>query len=152
MNWIHQNIEIENINQIPETALAFIYRIERISDGKFYVGRKMLSSNRKVRLTKKEKLLPENKRKIFKRVIKETDWKDYWGSSKELLEDIKLLGKESFKREILCFTTSKSDTSFYEMFYQMKFNVLFENSYNGHIANTKFFKGKISQLSNEMLK
>jgi hypothetical protein len=151
MNWIHQNTEIETIEQIPESAIGFIYLITCINEtasqyNRFYVGRKMLSSNRKVRLTKKEKLLPENKRKIFKRVIKETDWKDYWGSSKELLEDIKLLGKESFKREILCFTSSKSDTSFYEMFYQMKMNVLFENSYNGHIANTKFFKGKISQL------
>lgn len=146
MNWTHQNTEISTIDQIPESAIAFIYLITRLSDGKFYVGRKMLSSNRKVRLTKKEKLLPENKRKTFKRVIKETDWKDYWGSSKELLEDIKLLGNESFKREILCFLENKTDTSFYEMFYQMKMNVLFENSYNGHIANTKFFKGKISQL------
>jgi len=146
MNWTHQTTKIETIDQIPESAIAFIYLITRLSDGKFYVGRKMLSSNRKVRLTKKEKLLPENKRKTFKRVIKETDWKDYWGSSKELLEDIKLLGKESFKREILCFLENKTDTSFYEMFYQMKMNVLFENSYNGHIANTKFFKGKISQL------
>lgn len=146
MNWIYQNTEVENIEQIPESAIAFIYIITRLSDGKFYVGRKMLASNRKVRLTKKEKLLLENKRKTFKRVIKETDWKDYWGSSKELLEDIKVLGKESFKREILCFTYTKTDTSFYEMFYQMKLNVLFEDSYNGHIANTKFFKGKISQL------
>jgi len=146
MNWTHQTTKIETIDQIPESAIAFIYLITRLSDGKFYVGRKMLSSNRKVRLTKKEKLLPENKRKTFKRVIKEADWKDYWGSSKELLEDIKLLGKESFKREILCFLENKTDTSFYEMFYQMKMNVLFENSYNGHIANTKFFKGKISRL------
>jgi len=146
MNWTHQTTKIETIDQIPESAIAFIYLITRLSDGKFYVGRKMLSSNRKVRLTKKEKLLPENKRKTFKRVIKETDWKDYWGSSKELLEDIKLLGKESFKREILCFLENKTDTSFYEMFYQMKMNVLFENSYNGNIANTKVFKGKISRL------
>lgn len=146
MNWIYQNTEIENIDQIPEKTIGFIYIITRISDGKFYVGRKMLSSIRKVRLGKKEKLLPENKRKTFKREIKETDWKDYWGSSEELLKDIKELGQESFKRQILCFTTNKIDTSFYEMFYQMKLNVLFENSYNGHIANTKFFKGKISEL------
>jgi hypothetical protein len=147
MNWNYNNTEITTSDQIPETAIGFIYLITRLSDGKIYVGRKMLNSNRKVRLTKKEKLLPENKRKTFKRVIKETDWKDYWGSSKELLEDIKILGKESFKREILVFTESKTNTSFYEMYFQMKYDVLFSNSYNNHIANTKFFKGKINEIT-----
>jgi hypothetical protein len=142
MNWLYKNEEV----QIPENTIGFIYLITRLSDGKIYVGRKMLNSNRKVRLTKKEKLLPENKRKTFKRVIKETDWKDYWGSSKELLEDIKVLGKDKFNREILVFTESKIDTSFYELYFQMKYDVLFVNSYNNHIANTKFFKGKIRQL------
>ena len=106
----------------------------------------MLSSNRKSKLTKKDKLLPENSRKKFKRVVKETDWLNYWGSCQELKTDVANLGKENFKREILVFTTTKTDTSFYEMYFQMKNDVLFTNSYNGHLANTKFFKGKVGDL------
>lgn len=130
----------------PEDAIGYIYLITNLLDNRIYVGRKMLSSNRKVRLTKKEKLLPENKRKTFKRVIKSTGWENYWGSSEDLLADVKLLGENKFKREILLFTTDKTSTSFYEMYFQIKYDVLFAPSYNKHIANTKFFKGKVSPL------
>lgn len=139
--WTYQN---NQEFEIPENAIGFIYRITNNLTQKIYVGRKMLSSNRKVRLTKKEKLLPENKRKTFKRSIKETDWKTYWGSSDDLKSDIKLLGQENFSREILLFLDNKTDTSFYEMYFQIKFDVLFVDSYNKHIANTKFYKGKIT--------
>lgn len=81
---------------IPDNVIGYIYRVTNLLDNRIYIGRKMLSSNRKVRLTKKEKLLPENKRKTFKRVIKETDWKDYWGSSDDLKTDAKLFGEDKF--------------------------------------------------------
>jgi Zn-dependent peptidase ImmA (M78 family) len=139
--WSYQN---NQEFEIPENAIGYIYLITNLLSNRIYIGRKMLSSNRKVRLTKKEKLLPENKRKTFKRVVKETDWKLYWGSSDDLKTDIKLLGEENFKREILLFTTNKTDTSFYEMYFQIKEDVLFIDSYNKHIANTKFYKGKIT--------
>jgi len=141
--WQYQNQPIENLEQIPENVLGFIYRITNLIDNRIYIGRKALSSNRKATLTKKEKLLPENKRKRFKRVIKETDWKEYWGSSDELKSDIERLGKVNFKREILLFCTTKSDVSFFELHYQIKEDVLFTNSYNKNILG-KFFKGKIT--------
>ena len=94
------------------------------------------------KLTKKEKLLPENKRKRFKRVIKETDWITYWGSSDELKQDIEKLGIENFKREILCFCSTKMNLSYYEVHYQFKYDVLFNDSYNKNILG-KFYKGKI---------
>lgn len=141
--WLYKNKELETI---PDNAIGFIYKITNLLDGRIYIGRKMLSSNRKVRLGKKEKLLPENKRKTFKRVVKETDWKEYWSSSEELKADVKRLGESNFKREILVFTSTKTDTSFYELYYQVKLDVLFVKSYNNHIANTKFFKGKVNNL------
>jgi len=131
--------------EIPENALGFIYQITNLLDGRIYVGRKMLSSNRKTKLTKKDKLLVENKRKKFKRVIKETDWRDYWSSCDELKRDVRALGQDKFKREILCFCDSKMDMTFRELYFQVKFEVLFSNSYNGHIAS-KFFKGKVKSI------
>lgn len=131
--------------EIPENALGFIYQITNLLDDRIYIGRKMLSSNRKTKLTKKDKLLVENKRKKFKRVIKETDWRDYWSSCDELKRDVQSLGQDKFKREILCFCDSKMDMTFRELYFQVKFEVLFTNSYNGHIAS-KFFKGKVKSI------
>lgn len=143
MNWTYKN---QSEFEIPENSIGYIYKITNLADGRIYIGRKMLLSNRKKRLTKKEKLLPENKRKTFKRDIKETDWKKYWGSSIDLLDDIKLLGEDNFSREILLFCSNKTDVSYYEMHFQIKYEVLFSNSYNKHLANTKFYKGKVSPL------
>lgn len=144
MNWHRNNI---STFEVPETAIAFIYKITNLTNDKFYIGRKMLVSNRKKKLTIKEKALEGNSRKKFKREIKPTNWENYWGSNDELLNDVKELGEDKFKREILIFTTNKTDTSFYEMAIQIKEDVLFKNSYNRHIANTKFFKGKVSEIS-----
>lgn len=132
--------------EVPESAIAFIYRITNLTNDKFYIGRKMLLSNRKKKLTLKEKALKENSRKKFKREIKSTNWENYWGSNDELLNDIKELGEDKFKREILIFCDNKTDTSFWEMAIQIKEDVLFKNSYNRHIANTKFFKGKVTDI------
>ena len=142
--WTYQN---NQEFEIPENALGYIYKITNLLDKREYIGRKLLSSNRKVRLTKKEKLLPENKRKTFKRVIKQTDWKDYWSSSDELKADVKQFKAENFKREILVFCTTKTDISFYEIYFQIKEDVLFTNSYNKNILG-KFFKEKVNNLLN----
>lgn len=145
MNWIYQNQEITTIDQIPEGTFGYIYLITNVLTNKFYVGKKQLSSNRKAKLTKKEKLLPENKRKRFKRVIKETDWLTYWGSSEELKQDIEKFGIGNFKREILCFSSTKMNLSYYEVHYQFKYDVLFKDSYNKNILG-KFYKGKINEI------
>lgn len=142
--WNHNNTQQF---EVPESAIAFIYKITNLTNDKFYIGRKMLLSNRKKKLTLKEKAVEGNSRKKFKREIKSTNWENYWGSNDELKEDIKLLGEDKFKREILVFLTNKTDTSFWEMAIQIKEDVLFKNSYNRHIANTKFFKGKVSEIS-----
>lgn len=143
--WLYQSQKINSIDQIPEDSIGYVYQITNLLNNRVYIGRKQLSSNRKAKLTKKEKLLPENKRKRFKRVIKETDWLTYWGSSDELKEDIQTLGQENFEREILCFCKTKQDISFYELYFQIKYEVLFTDSYNKNILG-KFFKGKITEL------
>lgn len=143
--WLYQSQKINSIDQIPEDSIGYVYQITNLLNNRVYIGRKQLSSSRKAKLTKKEKLLPENKRKRFKRVIKETDWLTYWGSSDELKEDIQTLGQENFEREILCFCKTKQDISFYELYFQIKYEVLFTDSYNKNILG-KFFKGKITEL------
>jgi len=142
--WKYQNQEINSSEQFPEGTFGYVYKITHIPTGRIYIGRKQLSSNRKAKLTKKEKSLTENKRKRFKRVIKETDWLNYWGSSEELKTDVERLGKENFEREIVCFCKSKMDLSYWEVHFQIKYDVLFKDSYNKNILG-KFYKGKINE-------
>ena len=56
--WIYNQ---ETNFEIPNDSIGFIYQITNLLDGRIYIGRKMLSSNRKAKLTKKDKLLPEKK-------------------------------------------------------------------------------------------
>jgi hypothetical protein len=115
--------------QAPKDYLGFIYRIERKSDGKFYIGKKQYWAGSKPPSAYKNKQ------------CRETDWKTYWGSSKDLQEDIKALGLNSFTRTILMQCKNKWDLAYNELILQLENKVLEKdtNSYNGivHIRLNK---------------
>lgn len=122
----------------PLDALGFIYKITNLLTGRFYIGKKSLWSKKRVKISKKEKLLNPT-RKIYKEVIKETNWREYTGSSLVLNQDIEKLGKENFKKEIIQWCYSKRELSYSEVKWQFYYNVLEIDSYNGNILG-KFFK------------
>jgi hypothetical protein len=63
-----------------------------------------------------------------------SDWKDYWGSSNALLEDISKIGKEKFKREILFYCKNRGECNYIEAREQFARKVLeTDKYYNGHI-------------------
>ena len=70
----------------------------------------------------------KKKRKKIKSKI-DSDWKEYFGSSNELTEDIKNLGKQNFKREILYYCKSKAECSYIEAKLQFEHKVLESNNY-----------------------
>lgn len=119
-------------NWEEEKAFGFVYRIEHVETGKFYIGQKKILKVQK---------LPPLKGKTRKRsVIKESDWKQYCGSSNSLKDEIESFGKDKFKFEIIRFVNSKWELSYWELFYQMQNDVLFrEDSYNG-IINVRLCK------------
>ena len=80
---------------------GYVYLITNKSTGKRYIGRKYFVQKRKPKGGKR-------------RVTSESDWKRYYGSCPELKEDIKLLGKPSFSREILSLHTTKGRTNYEE--------------------------------------
>ena len=122
----------------PLDALGFIYKITNLLTGRFYIGKKSLWSKKRVKISKKEKLLNPT-RKIYKEVIKENNWREYTGSSLVLNQDIEKLGKENFKKEIIQWCFSKRELSYSEVKWQFYYNVLEIDSYNGNILG-KFFK------------
>lgn len=124
--------------------MGFVYRIENKENGKFYIGQK--------KIIKVEKR-PPLKGKVRKRkIIKQSDWRTYCGSSNDLKNDIKTLGEDKFKFEIIKFCDCKWLLSYWELYYQMQNHVLFrEDSYNG-IINVRIskFQKFVDQFAAEM--
>jgi hypothetical protein len=127
----------------PQDYFGFVYRITNLTNGKFYIGKKYFYHTSNVKLGKKElAALPVTRgRKLStKQVIKESDWKSYWGSSKELQQDVKELGAECFECIILKLCKDKKELTYYELHYQCTNECLLSyDSYNDNILG-KFFR------------
>jgi len=110
----------------PAFASGFVYRVINNIDGRVYIGQKKL-----VRTQIKRKAGKRNKK-----IIKESDWRDYYGSNKELLADIEYYGAVNFTREILKWCSTKGDMNYYELKYQIQYEVLEhpERYYNSYIG------------------
>ena len=142
--WFWKNKCLKNP---PDGYYGFTYLIiDKKNNNKIYVGKKAFTHKSKKVLSKKAKQLPENKGKRVIRGTKDSGWQNYFGSSKELLEQVKLHGEHNFKREILEFAVSKSDLTLKEIEAQVKYNVLRVDSYNlwiGGKVYKRFLNGKI---------
>ena len=127
----------------PEDYIGFVYKITNLTDSKFYIGKKYFWYNKKKKLTKKQlaELPPGPGRKPTHEIVRvESDWKTYWGSSKELLESVRVLGEDYFECMILMPCKTKKQLTYYEMHYQCKHECLIPGtrSYNDNILG-KFF-------------
>lgn len=144
--WYYQNKQIISILDIPEGAFGFIYKITNNTTGQFYIGKKQILHTTNVKMGKKEKaklsetITGKGRRPSKKQVVKESNWINYFGSSKKLLEDVKKLGEEAFDREIICFCKSKKSLSFNELKHQILNGCLEKTeSYNDNVMG-KYFR------------
>jgi len=134
---------METISDFPDNTHGFVYRIVHKPTGKMYIGRKILQNTTKVKLGKKE--LKElsgvvGRRPSYKMAVKESNWKTYWGSNKFLKELYETEPKENFEREILICAPTKKLLTYYELKYQILYEVLEkpEEFFNDNILG-KFF-------------
>jgi hypothetical protein len=133
----------------PEDYYGFVYKITNIENGKMYIGKKAFFHNKKKKLTKKEILeyTGVGRKPTTKTSKVDSGWESYWGSSKELLSDIKKLGEDKFERIILCFAHTRKMLTFFELEYQIKNNVLYIDSYNDNIVGKYFRKDFLVEAS-----
>ena len=144
MSWLYNKEKITDINQLEKEIMGFVYRIDHLPSNKSYIGKKFLVFTRKQKLGKKELKLFEGQKgrpPKFKIVSKESDWKTYWSSNKQLLELVKNEPEENFKRTILHFATSKKELTYFETKYQFLYEVLEKPNefFNDNILG-KFFR------------
>ena len=131
--WLYKNKEINSIEDMPADTFGFVYLVTHTPSGKKYLGKKQLISNRTLPPLKGSK----RKRKIQK----ESDWKTYYGSQSE----VKQLVKESkdkldFTREIIIFTSTKKQLTYFETKLQFVNEVLENDEYLNSNILGKFFR------------
>jgi hypothetical protein len=134
------------VEDFGDEVYGFIYKIQHKDSKRYYIGKKILYNTTNVKLGVKEtKNLPTQKgrKPTTKQVIKESNWKSYWGSNKDFLEYKKGKKDEDFNREILHICKSKLELTYWETHYLFVNKVLFDDlSYNSNILG-KFYKGKL---------
>jgi hypothetical protein len=146
--WLYKQKKMESISDFPDNTYGFVYRITHKESGKSYIGKKILQNTSKVKLGKKELAAYTGvvgRRPAYKLAIKESTWKTYWGSNKYLTELYKIEPKENFERHILICAPTKKQLTYYEIKYQMIYEVLEkpDEFYNDNILG-KFFTGDFS--------
>jgi len=142
--WVYQEKLINNIEDLGESIpFGFIYIITHIPTGKKYLGKKQIYYSTKTKLGKKEvAALPKGlgRPQKFKQVVKESDWKNYYGSNEIIKQLIKEGRQNEFTREIIHLVYNKKMLSYLEIKYQFSYGVL-ENQdiwMNGNINGTYF--------------
>ncbi len=113
--WTYQD---EPFTEVPEGYQAFVYVITCVPTGRKYIGKKLFKFTRSAK----------KKGKRVKKQI-DSDWLDYYGSNKELLQHVEIFGKEKFTREIIRLCKSKGEASYYEAKEQFATDALLSESY-----------------------
>jgi len=133
MVWYYEDKPIESVDL--DKHFAFVYSIENKLNGKKYIGKKLL----KHRKTKQVK----GKRK---RILVESDWREYYGSNKKLLEDVEKLGKENFRRTILKWCSTKGEASYWEIYEQMINHAILREDYYNEFVGVKINSSHVKNV------
>lgn len=117
-------------DEVDKEMEGFVYLITNLTNNKKYIGKKNFWERRK-------------DPKTGRRKTKVSNWQKYYGSCDELKEDVKLLGADNFKREILYLCPHKKSMSYYETYEQFKRDVLLrEDYYNTNISGNFYSSEK----------
>ena len=155
MSWSYKQHEIEDITQFPENTFGFVYMTSHKPTGKSYIGKKVLFHNQKKKLGKKELAALTGvvgRRPSYKLVVKESDWLKYYGSQTDIKQLLLEGKKDEFERVILKMCPDKKSMTYFEVKYQMLYQVLEkpEEFFNDNILG-KFFTKDLDGLEFENL-
>ena len=138
MTWFYKD---KVYNDTPERTdyVGFVYLITELETNRKYVGKKLFHSPRKRMVTLKN----GNKRR--KTVYVDSNWRDYFGSSDSLNEQVKSKGVTEYKREILHLCQSKGIMSYLELKEQVDREVLFTTEYYNEFIGAKIHSKHVAK-------
>lgn len=149
VTWRYKDQLITGISDMPEGTYGFIYRVVHVPTKKKYIGKKVLFFERNVKLGKKETEALREERKAAgiggrvpakKKVVKESDWKTYYGSQTEIKALVKESNPADWTREILEFVPTKKLLTYYEIKHIFINNALEDTDFLNDNILGKFYK------------
>ena len=139
MEWIYNGRKFEPPKDFsPDTYYGFVYQITNRGTDKKYIGKKFF--------WKKKTLPPLKGKKRKRRSLVESDWRDYYGSSANLNEDVQEMGKDVFHREILYLGKAKGDLAYMEAKLQFEKEVLLRDDYYNGIIQIRIGGNSVKHL------
>ena len=136
MTWLYNNKPFEDT---PEEYQGFVYCITELDTGKKYIGKKFFWKPKTLPVTK------TRKRRVKTRA--ESDWRRYYGSSKQVLSLVESKGVDNYKREILKFCKTKGECSYWEAKLQFEYDVLLKEEYYNEFIGCKIHSKHIKDMS-----
>jgi len=130
MNWLYDGREFTE-DDIKE-AYGFVYEIKNLASGRKYIGRKYFTQAGTKQVNGKRK-----------KIRKTSNWENYWGSNKKLLEEMNIVGREVYQRTILYLCYSRSDCSYWETYEIFKSHALIGNDYYNDWVSCKIRKAHL---------
>jgi len=135
--WNYRNLPFEPSEDELSEYVGFVYCITELDTGKKYIGKKFFWSTRK---------LPPLKGQKRKRTVKkQSDWKDYYGSSEQLKLLVETKGGDAYHREILRLCKTKGECSYYEAKEQFDRDVLLSDRYYNEFIGCKIHAKHIKE-------
>jgi len=138
--WLHHDSPFEPIELDPKKIYGFVYLIENLVNGRKYIGKKLFFF-KGFKTVKKKK----------KRILVESDWKTYYGSSNALQKDLDKIGKINFRRIILHLCTSKSECSYLEMKEQVERNAILSDKYYNDQIRVRVTRVQLTKYRKSLL-
>lgn len=140
MTWLYNDAEFGSEQAqaaIDAGYIGFVYEITDASNGKKYIGKKLLTSKKK---------LPPLKGKTRKRVkITQSDWEKYYGSS-ETVKTLVETRKSDFNRKILYLCKTKGELSYMEAKEQFDREVLLRDDFYNEFIGVKIHSAHVKNL------
>lgn len=116
---------------------GFVYIIDNLANGRSYIGKKNFTFAKSRQVNKKKK-----------RYRAESDWRDYYGSSDELKQDVEYYGPDKFRRTILYLCRSKGEMSYLEAREQFTRDVLLSEDYYNSWISARVRSAHLRHLQN----
>lgn len=140
MTWLYNDAEFGSEQAqvaIDAGYIGFVYEITDASNGKKYIGKKLLTSKKK---------LPPLKGKTRKRVkVTQSDWEKYYGSS-ETVKTLVETRKSDFNRKILYLCKTKGELSYMEAKEQFDREVLLRDDFYNEFIGVKIHSAHVKNL------
>lgn len=129
MTWFFHNTPTEFTEEDIGDHFGFVYMITHIPSGRRYIGKKFFTKA-KTRQVKGKK----------RRSRVSSDWVTYWGSNKELQEEVNQNGTEKYTREILHLCKTRSECAYWETFEIFNRHALLNEGYYNQWVSCKIRK------------